>query len=158
MADLIGTAVATNYQKTAPSSIFGTRELTFVKVVVDNGGDSDIDFTKQKYEVTGETAGAYTGTYADADSYFSRAVRAMQGYMELYFLGTPDATSFVAAIAGDTANDGAGTSGLGAYGMVESAIQSSLGTGNKTPVGGVGTAYSGAVTITELSAEGSSID
>lgn len=157
MADLIGTIVAKNYQKVSPSSMFGTRELTFVKVVADNGGTSNVDFTKQKFEITGPTAGAYAGEYGDADSYFSRAIRALQGYSEVFFIGTPDATSFVVAIAGDTANDGAGDTGLGAYGNMEADIKAALGVGNKAPVGSVGTAYDGAITVTELAATGSSI-
>ena len=157
MADLIGTIVANNYQKVSPSSLFGTRELTFIKVVADNGGDSDIDFTKQKFEITGATTGAYAGEYGDADSYFSRAIRVLQGFGEVFFIGTPDATSFVVAIAGDTANSGAGSTGLGEYGNAEAAIAGALGVGNKAPVASVGAAYSGAITITELAATGGSI-
>ena len=157
MADLIGTVVAKNYQRIAPSSMFGTRELTFVSVVVDNGGDSDVDLTKQMFEITGATVGAYVGEYTDADSYFSRAVRALQGFAEVFYIGTPDATGFVVAIADDTANDGEGNTGLGVYGNMEAAIASALSIGNKTPVGGEGFVYDGAVTVTKLSAVGNSI-
>lgn len=157
MADLIGTTVANNYQKASPSSLFGTRDLVFVSVVADNGGDSNIDFTQQKFEITGPTAGAYTGEYTDADSYFSRAIRALQGYAELFFVGTPDATGFVVAISSDTVNDGAGETGLGVFGNMEASIQESLGTGNKTPVGGVGSAYNGVITVTALDATGATI-
>ena len=86
MADLIGTTVANNYQKVSPSSMFGTRDLVFVSVVADNAGDSDVDFTKQRFEITGATSGAYAGSYTDANSYFSRAIRALQGYAELFFV------------------------------------------------------------------------
>ena len=157
MADLIGTTVANNYQKASPSSLFGTRDLVFVSVVADNAGDSNVDFTKQGFEITGPTAGAYAGEYTDADSYFARAIRALQGYAELFYIGTPDATGFVVAIASDTANDGAGDTGLGEFGNMEATIESSLGVGNKTPAAGVGAAYNGGITVTALSAVGSSI-
>ena len=109
------------------------------------------------FEITGPTAGAYAGEYTDADSYFSRAVRALQGFAEVFYIGTPDATGFVVAIADDTANDGEGSTGLGIYGNMEAAIASALGVGNKTPVGGEGFVYDGAVTVTKLTSVGSTI-
>lgn len=131
MADLIGTLVAKNYQKVSPSSMFGTRELSFVKVVV-----TGADMTTQD---------GTTGTFDEADSLFSRAVRAIQGYVELFFLGTPDATSFVMAISGDTANDGEGETGLGVYGNIESDVAGALGLAD------------GDVVLTELTSVGASI-
>lgn len=157
MADLIGTLVAKNYQKISPSSLYGTRELQFVKVVADNGGDSNIDFTKQKFEITGETTGVFVGGYADADSYFSRAVRAMQSYVEVFYLGEPDETSFVVAISVDTANNGEGGTGLGEFGIIESLIIEALGIGNKAPSAFTGTAYNGDITVTEIHALGDAI-
>lgn len=127
MADLIGTIVAKNYQKAAPSSMFGTRELTFVSVTV-----TGPDMTKQD--------GA-TGEYTDADSYFSRVIRAVQGYVEVFFIGTPDATSFVMAIAEDTANDG----DAGTYSKLITTVSEALGIADT------------AVVVTELSAVGADI-
>lgn len=127
MADLIGTIVAKNYQKAAPSSMFGTRELTFVSVTI-----TGPDMTKQ----TG-TDGAYT----DADSYFSRAIRAIQGYVEVFFIGTPDATSFVMAIAEDTANDGENET----YSKLITTVAEALGLADT------------AVAVAELSAVGANI-
>lgn len=155
MADLIGTMVAKNYQKISPSSMFGTRELLFVKVVADNGGTSSVDLTKQKFEITGPTSGSLVGTYADADSYFSRAVRALQTVAEVFFIGEPDQTSFVVAISRDTVNDG--DPDVSQYSILESAVKEGLGVGSKAPVGGVGTMYDGTITVTELTAVGDSI-
>lgn len=149
MADLIGTEVAKNYQRVAPSSMFSTRELSFIKIVADNGGDSNIDFTKQKFEITGATAGSYAGTYLDADSYMSRAIRAIQGYVELFFIGEPDNVSFIVAVSIDTANQG-----VVDYSNMESDIKEALGIGNKAPTAFTGTAYNGDIGVSELTAVG----
>lgn len=153
MPSLIGTTVTANYLKTAPTTQFGTRALRILKVVANNAGDSDIDFTAQKYAVTGATTGAYTGSYTDSASYYSVAVRAIQTVAEIYAIGQPDATSFIAVVAYDTNNDSDDSSNVpGAWGDLEIAIQAAVQAmlGNKTPVGSVGFAANTTITVTAI--------
>jgi len=95
MPSLLGTTVTTNYLKTAPSTQFGTRELSVVKVLIGGTNASMI-------LVDGSTSGA-TG-YLSSNSIYSAAVRALQGFAEVYAVYTPVATGFIAVIAADTAN------------------------------------------------------
>lgn len=145
MADLIGTEVAKNYQKVAPSSMFGTRELMFLKVTVDNAGTAKVDFTKQG---TNEEGNDYVGTYLEADSYLSRAIRALQGFAELFFIGEPNVTSFIVAVSSDTLNEGSDDD----LSYIKNHIAGSLGVGKKT--GSTPTLYNGAVEVTVLKAVG----
>ena len=82
MADLIGTSIAANYLKSAPSTQFGTRDLAF-------------------YTVAGT---GFDTTYANSDSNYAQAVRAIQTIAEVYGVGTPGAAGFIVIIASDTAN------------------------------------------------------
>ena len=125
MPSLLGTTVTANYLKASPSAKFGTRDLTFISVSV-SGVDTN---------------------YANADSLFSKTVRALQQSVEVYFIGTPASGAFVAAISADTASNvdsksGATESGTG-WGLLEAAIAA----GN----GGV------TATVATLSASGASI-
>jgi hypothetical protein len=95
MPSLLGTTVTTNYLKTAPTTQFGTRELSVVKVLIGGTNASMI-------LVDGSTAGA-TG-YLSSNSIYSAAVRALQGFAEVYAVYTPVATGFIAVLAADTAN------------------------------------------------------
>lgn len=81
MASLIGTDVAANYLKaTYPFSQFGTRDLTFVNV---------------------DVASIETNP-GNANSVFSRTVRAMQQVAEIYYVGTPASSGVVFIVASDT--------------------------------------------------------
>jgi len=111
MPSLVGSTVAANYLKAAPSSQFGTRHLEVIKVAID---------------------GVFTN-YANADSLFSKSVRAIQQTAEVYAVFTPidDSTDyFNAIIATDTQWDGdsaaqgttGGAAGNGGYGVLETAI------------------------------------
>lgn len=111
MPSLVGSTVAANYLKAAPSSQFGTRHLEVIKVAID---------------------GVYA-SYADANSLFSKSVRALQQTAEVYAVFTPidDTTDyFHAIIATDTQWDGdsaaqgttGGAAGNGGYGVLETAI------------------------------------
>lgn len=90
-----GVNVAANYLKAFPSTKFATRELTFAIITVNDTMESD---------------------HLDANSLFSKAVRALQLQAEVYGIGEPtdgegDAT-FIAILASDTlANDVEGRSG-----------------------------------------------
>lgn len=111
MPSLVGSTVAANYLKAAPSSQFGTRHLEVIKVAV---ADVFVD-------------------HALADSLFSKTVRALQQTAEVYAVFTPidDTTDyFHAIIATDTQWDGdsaaqgttGGAAGNGGYGVLETAI------------------------------------
>jgi hypothetical protein len=114
MPSLLGTDVTTNYLKASASTQFGTRQLTVIKVVQD---------------------GVFVN-YADANSLFSKSVRALQQTAEIYAVYAPvDAGTdyFCAIIATDTQWDGAGT-GSGAvlpsganYTALEAAIEAGSG-------------------------------
>jgi hypothetical protein len=94
MPSLVGTDVTANYLKASPSTQFGTRQLSVIKVV----------------------QAAVFVNYADSNSLFSKSVRALQQSAEVYAVFTPvDAGTdyFCAIIATDTQWDGAGT-GTGA--------------------------------------------
>lgn len=130
MADLYGTTVAANARKVAATTQFGTPVLGFYKVVIGGGSTPDLSTTP--------TA---------SDSNFAKAVLALQGYAELFMVGTPDATSFVFAVNANTANDSdVSTNVPGGWGDAEANILAALGSWG-----------SGTVTITALAASGSSI-
>ncbi len=111
MPSLVGSTVAANYLKAAASTNFGTRQLSVIKVAI---------------------AGVYT-SYADANSLFSKSVRALQQTAEVYGVFTPvdDTTDYFCAIIatdtqwdGDTAAQGTtgGAAGNGGFGVLETAI------------------------------------
>jgi len=159
MPSLLGTYVAANYGRMTSQdtyggvtySNFGTRNLAFIKVVISGG--TPPDFTAG----TGPT-GVYTvnSNYQDSNDYFSVAVRTIQQYGEIYFVGTPTATAFVVAVAIDTMNSATTSSNvevfntsyptLGTFGGLAAQLLTALGSW-----------ASGAVTITQLTASGASI-
>ncbi len=111
MPSLVGSTVAANYLKAKPSTQFGTRQLTVVKIEID---------------------GVFV-SHADANSLFSKSVRALQQTAEVWAVFTPvDTTTdyFHAIIATDTQWDGdtaaqgttGGAAGNGGYGVLETAI------------------------------------
>ena len=105
MPALSGTVVA-NYLKASPSTQFGTRQLSIIAIAVAN----------------------VHVNYADADSLFSKTVRALQQTAEVYAIGTPAAGSFQAIIATDTQWNGTasaqqgGAAGDGSFTKLETAI------------------------------------
>ena len=152
MPSLIGSTVATNYLRTVstenytesagvrtytgPFTQFGTRQLSFVKVTATTDGSTAVNFST---------------TYTNADSNFSRAVRAVQGFAEIYFVTTPDSTGFALAIADDTRNGAESSSNTQAatYGALEKAINEAL--------AGSSTIGSRTCTVAALTATGVSI-
>lgn len=144
MPSLVGTTVATNYLRMpaqdtystgAEFSNFGTRSLRLIKVVT-SGGTNDL---------TKGSDGA-TGTYKDTNSVFGRAVRAVQNFGEVYLVGRPDATSFLALVAGDQFNDADSANTLnGGYGFLETVIGSALNSGGSATVTATGTTANPAI-------------
>ena len=159
MPSLLGTYVAANYGRMTSQdtyggttySNFGTRNLAFLKVVLSGG--TPPDFTAG----TGPS-GVYTvlNNSTDGNDYFSVAVRTIQQYGEVYFVGTPTAQAFVVAVAIDTMNSAATSSNtevfntayptLGTFGGLAAQLLTALGSWG-----------SGVVTITQLTASGASI-
>ena len=159
MPSLLGTYVAANYGRMTSQdtyggttySNFGTRNLAFIKVVISGG--TPPDFTAG----TGPT-GVYTvlNNSTDGNDYFSVAVRTIQQYGEVYFVGAPTAQAFVVAVAIDTMNSAATNSNtevfntayptLGTFGGLAAQLLTALGSWG-----------SGVVTISQLTASGQSI-
>jgi hypothetical protein len=151
MPSLLDTTVATNYGRmvstenytesagvrtyTGPYTQFGTRQLKFLKVTA----------------VTGETGSTsavnFSTSYTNKNSTFSLAVRSIQNFAEVYAVGTPDGTGFIAVIAADTANgaDSGNTQGTG-YGLLEGVIAAACATGTGA-----------AATVVELTFDGVAI-
>jgi hypothetical protein len=134
------TGVAANYLKMSPQdtyatgaefSNFGTRSLRLLKVVT-TGGTNDLT----------KGADGATGTYKDQNSVFARAVRALQTMGEVYLVGEPDGTSFMALVSGDTVNDAAVNSNVAStgYNALEAVINSSLNASGSCTVTATGTA------------------
>lgn len=145
MPSLLGTTVTANYLKTTPTTQFGTRALRIIKIVAANGGSSNINFTNQKY------ASGFTGSYTDSGSYYSVAVRAIQTCAEIYAIGQPDTTSFIAVISYDTNNDSdTGSNVPGGWGDMETVIQDSV----RSIVGSSGSAADTAITVTAIDVAG----
>ena len=160
MPSLLGTYVAANYGRMTSIDTyggttyanFGTRNLAFIKVVISGG--TPPDFTAG----TGKANDVYTvnSNALDSNAYFSVAVRTIQQYGEVYFVGTPTAQAFVVAVAIDTMNSAATNSNvevfntayptLGTFGGLAAQLLTALGSWS-----------SGAVTITQLTASGASI-
>jgi len=131
MPSLLGTTVAANYGKmTAQHTYgigenytnFGTRQLSLIKVAV-SGGSNDMRYAD----------GATSSTsYTDASSLFSKAIRTLQNFAEVYAVYAPVAGGFLAIVALDTANSSDsgngetdGAIGTG-YGLAETAIAAAL--------------------------------
>jgi hypothetical protein len=106
-----GVNVAANYLKTKPSTQFGTRQLSVLNIAI-----ADVFVN-----------------YANADSLFSKSVRALQQTAEVWSVftpvdGSPDSFNVIISTDsqwdGDSANQGAvgGAAGNGGYGILETAI------------------------------------
>jgi len=123
--NLLGTTVGANYgamsaQQTYAVGLnfsnFGTRQLRFIKVTGTTDGSTAIDFS-----VTTAPSGSTQGV-----TDFSIATRTLQAFAEVYLLGAPGTTGFIAVIAEDTVSEAdSGNSGTG-YGLLETAIVAAL--------------------------------
>jgi hypothetical protein len=150
MPSLLNTTVAANYGRMttqdtygtgAAFSGFGTRPLRLLKIVLSSGSLNDLRYQD------GTTS---TTSYSDANSLFGQVVRAMQTNAEIYFVGQPDQTSFLALVSGDTVDDAATSSNIAGttYGQLAATIKATI--DNRTAAaqgaGAAGTATT--VTIT----------
>ena len=113
----VDSTTSANWLKTAPSTQFGTRELTVIKVLV-TGGSNDMRYQD------GATSSL---SYTLPASLYSKAVRTIQNFAEVYAVYTPVATGFIAVIAADTANGAdSGNTQAQTFGLMEAAINAAL--------------------------------
>lgn len=120
MPSLVGSTIARNFEKALETSVLGTRRLNFYKVTAVHSA-APVDFTK------GTIAG--TGSYITAASPFAKAILALQGFVELYYIAEPGTEGFLFAVAVDTANGAAvGTNVDGTtFGAAEAAVKAAIG-------------------------------
>ena len=120
-----------NGLKTAVGSKLGTREIQFVTVAAT--------------QANGSTAVAFQTNSTDSNSEFSKAVRALQGFGELYVIGTPASDTFIVGMSADTANSGSAAGAAdGSYGAMEAAIVAALAYGSSSTATVADVAISGA--------------
>lgn len=98
MANLYNTDLGGNSRKANPSSLFGTRDLVFISLVL---------YDYNLYNDTTTTGDpTSSGSYLDSDSLYCRIVTAIQEVAEVYYLGAPsrlEPKGFVFAISRETA-------------------------------------------------------
>ena len=97
----VDTATSANYLKAVPSTQFGTRQLTIISVAQTAIGTNN----------------------ADANSLFSKTVRAIQQTAEIYAVGTPSTNACQFIIATDTQSTAdSATNETAGFGLLEAAI------------------------------------
>jgi hypothetical protein len=132
------TTVGANARKVAPTTRISTPPLVFVNVAAVHNAAA-VDFRKE--DIAGLAA---TTTFTNANSVFSRAVIALQGFAEIYVVGTPSATSFTVVVNSATANAGDSNTTPTGWGAAEAAIRAAIGADTS-------------VTLTELSLSGNTL-
>jgi hypothetical protein len=141
MPSLIGDTIARNFEKAVETSLLGTRQLSFYKVTAVHSAAA-VDFSKANL--------AGTGVYTTASSPFAKAIIALQGFVELYYVGTPKADSgvsaFIFAVATDTANGAEASSNAYAltFGAAEAAIKAAIGADTSATITALAIAIDGA--------------
>jgi hypothetical protein len=157
MPSLLNTTVAANYGLMSTQDTygtgqafinFGTRNLRLLKVVLSGGSLNDLRYQD------GTTSST---TYAQANSIFGQCVRALQTSGEVYYVGQPDATTFMVLVSGDTVDAAAvatpNTDGL-TYGKMAAVIKAFLDgrTAAAHGAGAAGTATTVTITATGTAA------
>lgn len=123
----VDSTTSANWLKTVESTQFGTRELTVIKVLV-TGGSNDMRY---------QDGATSTLSYTLPASLYSKAVRTIQNFAEVYAVYAPVATGFIAVIAADTADGSeANTPNTQAatFGKMEAAISAALNASASTTV------------------------
>ena len=153
MPSLLNTVVTQNYQRMTPQdtygvgaefSGFGTRPMAMIKInlssvtrgsmILQDGSTADGSLTAAQGFVPGVVG------WKQPYSLFSRIVRTVQGFGEVYVVGQPTATDVVLLVSADTLNgaDSGNTQGTG-YGLLEAAILSEITKTNKADGTGTNT-------------------
>jgi hypothetical protein len=180
MPSLLGTYVAANYGRMSSIdtyggvtfSNFGTRNLAFIKVVSSGSPSPSVDFTAAAGTDTDASAISgfqvpLTYNWQDSNSAFSVAVRTIQQFGEIYFVGTPVALSFTVAVAIDTMNSAAASSNvqvqsyptLSTFGALAAQVATAATTRSpaNSAAGAATPGTTPTITITQLTASGASI-
>jgi len=118
MPSLLNTVVTANYQRMTPQDTygtgsefgqFGTRPMRLLKIVGSSGANRSLILQDGQTADGSLTAaqGMIPGVvgYKQPYSLFSRLVRTLQTFGEVYVVGQPDADSFMAMVSADTIND-----------------------------------------------------
>ena len=159
MPSLLGTQVTANYGRMLPQdtygtgaefSNFGTRPMRLLKITatsVTNGS-----FVLQDGSTADASLSASQGFvpslvgWKQPNSLFSRLVRTVQTFGEIYMVGAPDATNFQVLVSADTVNDAAsGNTASTAYTLLEAALAAEVAATN---VAATGLTNSSSATIT----------
>lgn len=90
-----------NAKKTVPGSLLGTPELQFILVSANEN---------------------FSTNYLNSNSIFSQAVNIIQGFMEVYIIGTPGAAGFICAVHKNTSNNFDSNGTANGYGLLETAL------------------------------------
>jgi hypothetical protein len=153
MPSLLGTLVTANYGRMLPQdtyaqgadfSAFGTRPMRALLVtlsgvtrgsmILQDGSTADASLTAALGFVPSLVG------WKQPNSLFSRIVRTVAGYGEIYVVGQPNATDVLLLVSADTFNgaDSGNTQGTG-FGLLEAAIAAEIGKTNKADGTGTNT-------------------
>jgi hypothetical protein len=153
MPSLLNTVVTQNYQRMTPQdsyatgaeySGFGTRPMTLIKInlssvtngsmILQDGVTADGSLTAALGFIPGVVG------YKQPYSLFSRIVRTVQSFGEIYVVGQPNATDVLMLVSADTVNtaDSGNTQNAG-FGLLEAAILSEITKTRVATTGAVGT-------------------
>jgi len=153
MPSLLNTVVTQNYQRMTPQdtyatgaefSGFGTRPMTLIKInlsSVTNGSMILQDGTTADGSLTAALGFVPSVVgWKQPYSLFSRIVRTVQSFGEVYVVGQPNATDVMMLVSADTLNgaDSGNTQGTG-YGLLEAAILSEITKTRVATTGALGT-------------------
>jgi hypothetical protein len=137
MPSLLGTTVAANYGRMVPQdtyaqgadfSGFGTRPMKLLNITLSSGANNSMILTD------GQTADASVSSslgyvpsvvgWKQPNSLFSRIIRVVQTFGEIYVVGQPNATDVLLLVSADTFNGAEPSSNTQAYtfGALETAI------------------------------------
>ena len=132
-----GNYVGANFEKAAETSLLGTRSLSFYKVEAVHSAAA-VNFTKANL--------AGTGAYTTGSSPFAKAIIALQGFVELYYIATPGTAAFTFAVATTTANGAEPSSNAYAltFGAAEAAIKAAIGADTSVTITALAPASDGA--------------
>jgi hypothetical protein len=162
MPSLLNTVVTQNYQRMTPQdtyatgaefSGFGTRPMAAILIniatpvrasmILQDGSTADGSLTAAQGFIPGVVG------WKQPYSLFSRIVRTVQGFGEVYVVGQPTATDVILLVSADTLNgaDSGNLQGTG-YGLLEAAILAEIGKTNKADGTGTNTSSAASVGVT----------
>jgi hypothetical protein len=152
MPSLLNTVVTQNYQRMTPQdtyatgadySAFGTRPMKLLNITLSGGANNSMILQD------GQTAdgsltvaqGMIPGVVGWKQPYslFSRIVRTVQGFGEIYVVGQPNATDVLLLVSADTFNGAAsGNTQADTFTLLETAIAAEVAATKLATTGGAG--------------------